>query len=101
MKGYTIQKEYKQRFFEFLEPKLKNMDTNKIKKISRRSFEEQFEIIFGKEQTLNSGTNNVLFNQKQAFLKNRKTGEIVPTNIFASSEELGELLVIEAFCDSE
>lgn len=67
-------------------------------KISRSSFDEQFEIIYGEEQTLNSGTSLPLFNQKQALLKNRHTGEIIPTNIFAGNEEIGELMVIEKFC---
>ncbi len=75
------------------------MDNNE--KISRSSFDEQFEIVFGQEQTLNSGTIKVLFNQKQAYLKNRKTGETIPTNIFASTEEVGELLVIETFCSPD
>lgn len=75
------------------------MDT--IVKIDRNLFDELFEIVFGEEQTLNSGTSKVLFNQKQAFLKNRETGEITPTGIFASAEELGELLVIETYCNLE
>ena len=74
---------------------------NNVEKISRSSFDEQFEIVFDKGQILNSGTTKVLFNQKQAFLKNKATGDIVPTNVFASSEELGELLVIEQFCNLE
>lgn len=77
------------------------MDTNNLTKISRALFDQQFEIVFGKDQKLDWGTNKDLSNQKQAFLKNFKTGEIVPTNIYASSEEFGELLVIEKFCTSE
>ena len=67
-------------------------------KISRSSFDQQFDIIFRDTQTLNSGTSKVLFNQKQAFLKNKLTDEIIETNIYASDEELGEALVIEQFC---
>ena len=77
------------------------MDTNNVHKISRTSFDETFEIFFGKAQTLNPDTIKVMFDQKQAFLKNRETGEIIPTNIYASSEEFGELLVIENYCISE
>ena len=74
------------------------MDTNPGEKISRTSFDETFEILFGEEQTINSSSSKVIFNQKQALLKNRTTGEIFQTNIFASDEELGELLVIETYC---
>lgn len=74
---------------------------NNIEKINRKKFSEQFEIIFREAQTLNSGTSKVIFNQKQAHLKNRITGEIIPTNIFASDEEHGELMVIENYCIPE
>lgn len=72
-----------------------------MEKMSKKEFEEKFEIVFGSEETLNSGTSNVLFNQKQAFIKDKKTGEIRPTEIYASSEDFGELLVIEKFCNPE
>jgi len=72
---------------------------NNIEKMSRSSFDEKFEIIFGEAQTLFSGTSKVLCNQKQAFLKNKMTAEIIPTDIYSTSEELGELLVIEQLCD--
>jgi hypothetical protein len=71
---------------------------NTIKKIHRDLFEEQFEIVFGEEQTLNAGTSQVLFRRKQAFLKNKLTGEIISTDVFTDSEEYGELLVLEKFC---
>ena len=70
-----------------------------IEKMNRSSFDEKFDIIFGEPQTLFSGTSKVLFNQKQAFLKNKMTAEIIPTDIYSTSEELGELLVIEQLCD--
>ena len=72
-----------------------------IKKMSRSSFDEKFDIIFGEAKTLFSGTSKVLFNQKQAFLKDKITAEIIPTNIYSPSEELGELLVIEQLCDRQ
>lgn len=74
------------------------MDTNPIDKISRTSFDETFEILFGEEQTINSGTSKVMFNQKQALLKNRATGEVFQTNVFSSDEDFGELMVIEKYC---
>ena len=69
-----------------------------LEKINKSDFEEQFEIFFSSEQTLNSGTSKVLFNQKQAFLKDKETGEVIPTDVFANSEELGEAMVIERYC---
>jgi hypothetical protein len=75
------------------------MSINTVNKTSRILFDERFEILFSEEQTLNLGKINVLFKQKEALLKNRVTGEILPTNIFASSEEFAELLVIEKFCN--
>ncbi len=77
------------------------MNTNPIEKMSRTLFDETFEILFGEEQTINSGTSKVMFNQKQALLKNRATGEIFQTNVFASDKELGESLVIENYCFTE
>ena len=75
------------------------MDNNN--KISRSIFDKQFQIIFGEEQTVNSGTSLPIFNQKQAFLKNRNTGEIIPTSIFSSNEEFGELMVFESYCTDD
>lgn len=69
-----------------------------MKKINRGLFDEQFEIFFGREQTVICGKTMIFSYQKQAFLKNRFTNEIISTNIFASSEEYGELMVIETFC---
>lgn len=69
-----------------------------MKRINRDLFEEQFEIFFGAEQTVKCGETMIFSYQKQAFLKNRFTNEILPTNIFARSEEYGELMVIDAYC---
>jgi len=69
-----------------------------IEKITKREFEELFEIFFGEEQTLNAGSGRVLFNQRQAFLKDKGTGEVIPTNLYASSPELGEAMVYERYC---
>ena len=69
-----------------------------MEKINRDLFEEQFEIFFGTEQTVICGETMIFSYQKQAFLKNRFTKEIISTNIFACSEELGEWMVINALC---
>lgn len=69
-----------------------------MEKMTKDSFEELYEILFSEKQTLNSGTTEVLFNQKQGLLKNKKKGEIIPTNIFASSEELGRAMIIQKYC---
>lgn len=70
-------------------------------KINKKVFDSQFEIFFAEAQTINSETIKVLFNQKQGFLKNKQTGETIPKNIFATSEEHGKQMVIEAYCYPE
>ena len=73
---------------------------NTFTSISRQEFDRTFEIILGEEQTLDPGTIKVLFGQRRVLLKHRITGEIIDTDIYSPSEEIGALLVIENYCIS-
>lgn len=65
------------------------MDTNEV----------EYEIIFGKPETINSGKPNVVFNQRKVSIKHKSTGQITdtPINVGSDSENFAADLVWEWF----
>ncbi len=70
-----------------------------MEKMDRADFEKQYAVLIDKKETLSPGTNKVLFNQRQALLKHLSSGEIIPTGVYASTDEYAEFLVFERFCN--
>ncbi|MBC7629317.1 hypothetical protein [Ferruginibacter sp.] len=66
--------------------------------MTHKLFYETYEILFGEPETINSGTSKIMSNQRKIILKKKATGELINTAIYSSSEELGELMVLEKYC---
>lgn len=64
-----------------------------------KEFTETYEILFGYPGTLAPKTSEVIFNVVELFLKKKIDDEIIRTGVFSSSEELGESMVLEKYCN--
>jgi|688.fasta_scaffold1875765_1 hypothetical protein len=72
-----------------------------MNKIKQSEFNEKFSIVSSGPKTINSGKINVMFDKYEMLLKQNSNGELIETNIFASSIEAGIALVYEHFCEIE